>query len=309
MILCITPNAALDRTLLVPRLESGLVARPTQVINAAGGKGFNVARAVQTLGRRALCAGFLGGHTGRLVAELARQEGLQGRWSWREAETRICTIVVVENTQQVLEIYEPGPPLAGGDWPRLVEEVRQAGQQAEVVCLSGSLPPGCPPDAPADLITALQAPGRPVWLDTSGPALRAALTARPFGLKINTAEAGELFSAPITTPPEAAQAAGRLLERGLAAAAITVGAQGAVLATAAGRWWAKPPVLAGVSPVGSGDSFLAGLVTALAEGQSAAAALRQAVAAGAANTLSPGGGRFTLADMTTILAQIELHDL
>ncbi len=309
MILCVTPNAALDRTLVVPRLEAGTVARPTAVINAAGGKGFNVARAVQNLGGQVLCAGFLGGHTGRLVAELARQEGLQSRWSWRKAETRTCTIVVVENKNHVLEIYEPGPPLDNGDWPRLVEDVRQASQHADAVCLSGSLPPGSPPNAPADLITALQTDGRPVWLDTSGPALRTALAARPNGLKINAAEAGELLSTQITTPTEVAQAANQLLEVGVATVVITMGVQGAVLATAAGVWWAKPPLLPGVSPVGSGDSFLAGLVTTLAAGQPAAAALRQAVAVGAANTLSPGGGRFTLADVAMILAQVELRSL
>ncbi len=309
MILCVTPNAAIDRTLVVPQLEPGTIARPSRVISVAGGKGFNVARAVQKLGGSVMCAGFLGGHTGRLVADLAHQEGLPGRWTWREAETRTCTIVIVENSQQVLEIYEPGPPLADDDWPRLVEDLRQAARHVDVVCLSGSLPPGCPASAPGDLIDALHTAGAPVWLDTSGPALLAALPASPDGLKINATEAGELLATPIATAAEAARAASRLAQRGIATVTITLGAQGAVLATAAGRWWARPPALPSVSAVGSGDSFLAGLVTALAEGQSPPDALRLAVAVGAANTLTPGGGQFLADDVAVILAQIEMHPL
>lgn len=309
MILCVTPNAAIDRTLVVPQLEPGAIARPSRVISAAGGKGFNVARAVQKLGGSVMCAGFLGGHTGRLVADLAHREGLSGRWTWREAETRTCTIIIVENSRQVLEIYEPGPPLTGGDWPRLIEDLQQEAQYADVVCLSGSLPPGCPASAPGDLIAALHAAGAPVWLDTSGPALLAALPASPDGLKINAAEAGELLATPITTAAEAAHAASRLVQRGIATVTITLGAQGAVLATTTGRWWAKPPALSSVSAVGSGDSFLAGLVTALTTGQPPTEALRLAVAVGAANTLTPGGGQFTTGDVTLILPQIELHPL
>ena len=67
MILCLTPNPATDRTLLVPNLQPGIVTRPTRTIVAAGGKGFNVARAIHLLGGQAICASMLGGHAGRLA--------------------------------------------------------------------------------------------------------------------------------------------------------------------------------------------------------------------------------------------------
>src|SRR5689334_9541185 len=93
MILCVTPNPALDHTMTVPGLRLGEVARATQSFMAAGGKGLNVARVVTALGDAALCAGFLGGHSGRLLADLAEREGLPAAWTWFVGETRTSTIL------------------------------------------------------------------------------------------------------------------------------------------------------------------------------------------------------------------------
>src|SRR5512133_2816748 len=96
MILCITPNPAIDRTLVVPKLILGNVHRAQETILAAGGKGFNVARTIRTLGGEPFCLGFAGGHTGHLLADLAQQEGLDAYWTWKDSETRTCTILVSE---------------------------------------------------------------------------------------------------------------------------------------------------------------------------------------------------------------------
>src|SRR5678815_4464903 len=94
MILCITPNPAIDRTLLVPNLTLGNVQRAQQTIVAAGGKGLNVARAIRTLGGEAVAMGFAGGHAGRLLGDLAQAEGLDSSWTWTNSETRTCTILI-----------------------------------------------------------------------------------------------------------------------------------------------------------------------------------------------------------------------
>ncbi len=307
MILCLTPNPAIDRTLLVPNLQPGIVTRPTRTIVAAGGKGFNVARAIHLLGGQAMCASMLGGHTGRLVAELAQQEGLSGTWTWLETETRTCTIIISTENKQLFEIYERGMAISTGDWSRFQTDVVKVTSQAKVVCLSGSLPPGCPPDAPADLIAAVQAIGRPVWVDTGGPALLAALAARPAGLKINAAEAGEILGENIDHPRHAVQAAAEFRHKGVETVVITLGKRGAVVVNGNGGWWAKPPTLPTISAVGSGDSFLAGLVTGFEMGLPAADALRRAVAAGAANTLSPGGAQFTLSEFKAVMPNISIE--
>jgi tagatose 6-phosphate kinase len=307
MILCITPNAAIDRTLLVPNLQPGVLIRPTRTIAVAGGKGFNVARAIRLLGGQAMCASMLGGHTGRLAADLAQQEGLSGTWTWLETETRTCTIIISAENEQVFEIYEKGITISTGDWSRFQTDVVRVAVQAKLVCLSGSLPPGCPPDAPADLIDAVQAIGRPVWVDTSRPALKAALSASPAGLKINASEAGEILGEAIDSARRAVQVAAEIRQKGVETVVLTLGERGAIVVNGAGSWWAQPPDLPTISAVGSGDSFLAGLVTGFEKGLPAADVLRRAVAAGAANALSPGGAQFKLSDFKAVMASISIN--
>src|SRR5689334_17362015 len=141
MLLCVTPNPALDRTLIVLRLRPGEVHRTQRVIAAAGGKGLNVARAARTLGYAARCLGPLGGSTGRLVAELAQREGLDGTWTWIAGETRVCTLVVEQAGGDATVINEAGPAVAAAEWARLSDDVLRAAGQADITCLCGSLPP------------------------------------------------------------------------------------------------------------------------------------------------------------------------
>ena len=102
MIICITPNPAIDRTIILPKLVPGEVHRAEQSIVAAGGKGLNVARAIRTLGGESLCMGFAGGHSGHLLADLAQNEGLSFSWTWIDSETRTCIILASQDTDATL---------------------------------------------------------------------------------------------------------------------------------------------------------------------------------------------------------------
>ncbi|MCU0511315.1 MAG: hexose kinase [Anaerolineae bacterium] len=307
-IVCITPNTALDRTLIVPGFGAGGVFRPRQTLVAAGGKGVNVARVVQRLGGVARCAGFLAGHTGHLVAELAQQEGLPAAWTLLDSgATRVCTILVDDAAGRVSVVNEAGPPVNAADWARLNAAVTTLSAGAAAVCWCGSLPPGAPVDAFAAGLRALVAAGPPVYVDTSGDALRAALDVPGVCIKINLEEAAELLQLPAETPAAAQTAARHIQARTAAPVVITLGAAGAVLLTATGSaWQAVPPPVAALSAVGSGDSFLGALVLALAGGQPPEAALSRAVAAGAANTLTIGGGVFSLEAFHAVLAQVRV---
>lgn len=300
MILCVTPNPAIDRTLVIAKLEPGEVHRASRSIVAAGGKGLNVARAMKTLGAEPLCAGFLGGHSGRRLADLAAGEGLPATWTWIEGETRTCVIVVDDGGATV--INETGPAVTADDWRSLHNQVVTT--PADVVCLSGSLPPGSTPEAWAALIAALRSTGKTVWVDTSGPALSQILTSGA-SIKVNAAEAGAVLGMRVDSPAEALLAASQIRTAGAPSIALTLGSLGAVLATANGEWCVSAPTLQSVSAVGSGDCFLAGLVAALTAGRPEPEALRWAVAAGAANALSAGGGHFTRLEFETVLRQIE----
>jgi 1-phosphofructokinase family hexose kinase len=306
MILCITPNPAVDRTLIVPQLNPGQVHRATRTLVAAGGKGLNVARASRILGGDPLCMGFLGGHSGRLVAELAGREGLRSAWTWTEAETRTCVIVVDELAGDATVFNENGPLVNAADWAALSAEVRRESASAEIVCLSGSLPPGSPVASLAGLLRELCAAGEQVWVDTSGTALSTALSVAGLNLKVNAYEAGAILNRNVDSVEAAFSAARALQERGANQVVITLGQAGAILVMLEGVWHAQPPTIRVMSSVGSGDSFLAGLVVAAAEKQPPPEALRWAVAAGTANALSAGGGQFSLGDFRSLLAQTSL---
>lgn len=284
-ILCVTPNVAVDRTLTVPGFREGGVWRAESVHIACGGKGVNVARAIAPLRQRALCAGILAGHTGRLAAASAAAEGLDSRWTWVDGETRTCLILSGEHGRTTV-VNEPGASISPGDWRRFIADVRLQARTCDAVCISGSLPQGVPENGLAALIEGAAGDDRrPVWVDTSGTALAEAIAARPSGIKVNAEEAAALLGWRIGSTNDALAAAREICRRGPASVALTLGGSGAVIATERGDWHAWPPHLHVVNPVGSGDCFLAGLVTAFGAGVTPEEALRLATACGTGNAI------------------------
>ena len=148
-----------------------------------------------------------------------------------------------------------------------------------------------------------------MWVDTSNAPLHATLPIRGITIKINGDEAGEILGKTVNTPELAVSAALEFQQRGTGNVVITLGKDGAVMVDSTGHWWAKPPVIRVKDPIGSGDSFLAGLVTAVANGETADVALKHAVAAGAANATTVGGGDFPLETFNQILAHTTIQAL
>jgi fructose-1-phosphate kinase PfkB-like protein len=179
----------------------------------------------------------------------------------------------------------------------LKEAVLIEAREARLICFSGSLPPGSPPADFTGLIHSLSAMKKPVWVDCQGEPLLAALDGSPAGVKVNALEAGEAAGFPVVDAAAAGRAARALRERGAGQAIVTLGKQGALLSCGSSTWLAEPPALPGArSSVGSGDAFMAGWLASLDNGLPPEKALQVAVAAGAANTLTLGGGRFKLED-------------
>ena len=295
-LLCITPNPALDRTLTVQGFALGGVSRTGDVLLAAGGKGLNVARAARTLGAEALCRGILSGHIGHLFADLAEREGLFSAWTWGEGETRSATIIVSEGGATV--VNEQGLPIQPDLWERFTSDVLAHADQADVICVSGSYPPGVSADQLTQWFHALVETGKPVWIDSSGMALGAALETKGVNVKVNCDEIGAALGCSVTDVTSAADAAAQSRQRTGGAVVVTLGKLGAVMVTTDGRYAAQPPDIPIKSDVGSGDSFLA----ALAISGAIPGGLRRAVAAGTANALSVGGGQFSLQDFERVLA-------
>ena len=309
MIFCVSPNPALDHTLVVPSFKQGTVLRAQSSLFAAGGKGPNVARAAQRLGATTRSFCFLGGRAGQTVADLAQQEGLEGHWTWIDGETRTCVIVADASTGEATVINEPGPAVTADDWSRLHDHVLATIGDASDVCFSGSLPPHSPLEQFVKLIEATRDAGKRVWVDTSGAPLHAALPIKGITIKINGDEAGEILNKVVDTPDAAVAAALEFRARGTGNVIITLGKTGAVLVDAVKHWWAKPPSVVVKDPIGSGDSFLAGYVSSVAGGYSVETSLQRAVAAGAANATTVGGGDFPIEAFERILAGTTLQVL
>jgi len=169
------------------------------------------------------------------------------------------------------------------------------------------VPPGVPAGGLGDLGAALVASGHAPWIDSSGPALAGVLSTPGVRLKINREEAGEALGRTLHGVSECADAARRILERGPRTVVITLGAEGAVLASPEGCWHAAAPAAETVSAVASGDALLGGLVAALTSGRDEPEALRWGIAAGTANAIAGGGARFTREQFDSLLVGVRLE--
>src|SRR5262249_14465472 len=290
MLLCFTPNPAIDRVLLAPGFRHAESVRVAETREAAGGKGLNVARVARALGLRARVCGPLAGANGRRIAALAQAEGFDARWSWLPGgESRICMLVIDQDAPDTLVINERGPHMSADDWQSLARLIAMEAAQASALAISGSLPPGVAAGQLTALLRELSS-HRQIYLDTSGAALAEALDLPLALLKINAEELGEALGEPIDSPAAAHAAARRVQARGPAAVIVTLGRAGAVAVGEQGAWMARAPEVAAISAVGSGDAMLAGVAAALPERRGLAEGLRLGVACGAANTLTIGAG-------------------
>jgi 1-phosphofructokinase family hexose kinase len=290
MILCVTPNPAIDRTLHVKTLHAGEVHRADKILAAAGGKGLNVARTINALGGTSLCLGLIGGHTGNLLEELADHEGLSAHWTRVKNETRTC-IILVEDIKDATVINDPGANVTAEECEIFVHDIWQQAEPHQLVCISGSLPPGFSLDIFEALLRGLVKKGKSVWVDTSGAALKTAIKLQGVNIKVNAAELSDALGMEISNGDQAINASKQLLEDGISSVVVTLGKDGGVLTTSSGTWTAYPPVIKVVSSVGSGDAFLGGLAFALDAGHPPDVSLRHGIAAGAANALNFGGGK------------------
>ncbi|WBU36750.1 1-phosphofructokinase family hexose kinase [Homoserinibacter sp. YIM 151385] len=283
MIAVLLPSPALDVTYLLDAVEEGSIHRPREVLRLPGGKGLNLARAAAQLGERAAVVAALGGHTGALVAELARAAGVELHAVPSAAETRSCITAAAGDDGRLTEFYEPSG-VSAAELDAAVERLARLPDDGWTV-VTGSVPAG----ADLDRLAAVLRGRSRVALDTHGEALRHLVGgARPALVKVNLAEAAGLVEA-----PDAGTAVAAIRALGVPAAVVTDGARGAAAADPTGAWIAAPHPETGRFPVGSGDSFLAGLLVGLGGGGELGAALELASAAGAANAQSPGAARFS----------------
>ncbi|NGN69465.1 1-phosphofructokinase [Streptomyces sp. A7024] len=312
MIVTVTPNPSLDRTYELPALDRGAVLRAGTDRVDPGGKGVNVSRAVAAAGHRTVAVLPLGGPEGDLLARLLGEHGIEAAGVRVAGSTRV-NVALAEPDGTLTKVNAAGPELTAAEAESLLEAVRErvgGGDPvsgADWIACCGSLPRGLAPEWYADLVDRVHRAGARIALDTSGPALTASLAARPDVVKPNASELAEAVGRPLLTVGDAVKAAEEVRDWGAGAVLASLGADGQLLVSDDGVWFASAPVATVRSNVGAGDASLAGF---LAAGGTGPAALAAAVAHGAAAVQLPGSVMPTPRDLApdevTVTADVPL---
>jgi 1-phosphofructokinase/tagatose 6-phosphate kinase len=312
MIITVTLNAAIDRTVAVPNFRLGHRHRAVESRTVAGGKGINVARALKLLGRPVIATGFAGGPTGSRLLEQLREEAVLTDFTRIAAETRINLAVIDPTSGEQTEINERGPAVSPEEVERFVERLGYLAPGAELCVLAGSLPPGAGDDLYARLVKDLGERGVPVVLDVEGDAMRAGLRAGPSVVTPNEREAEELVGQEFADRGDLVQGLTELIRLGAAEAAITR-PDGCVAVVGEGSerrfLEVRTESLEPVSTVGSGDAFLAGYVAARYEGRPPGDCLAYGVACGAESTQHFGAGVVDRSQVERLLGEVHVQDL
>jgi 1-phosphofructokinase/tagatose 6-phosphate kinase len=312
VILTVTLNAAIDRTVAVPNFRLGHRHRAVESRTVAGGKGINVARALNLLGRPVIATGFVGGPTGRRVLEQLHEESVLTDFIRIAAETRINLAVIDPTSGEQTEINERGPAVSPEEVHKLFERIGYLAGGAKLCVLAGSVPPGAGDDLYARLIQDLTRRGVAVVLDAEGEAMLEGVRAGASMVTPNEAEAEELVGQEFADRGDLAQGLLELVRLGASEAAITR-LDGCVAAVGSGNSRRLLEVhtepLEPVSTVGSGDAFLAGYAAARYESRSAEECLAYGVACGAESTQHFGAGTVDRNQVERLLGEVSVHDL
>jgi 1-phosphofructokinase/tagatose 6-phosphate kinase len=312
MILTVTLNAAIDRTVAVPNFRLGHRHRAVESRTVAGGKGINVARALKLLGRPVIATGFAGGPTGNRLLEQLRKEAVLTDFTRIAAETRINLAVIDPTSGEQTEINERGPAVSPEEVEALVRRVGYLADGAKLCVLAGTLPPGAGDDLYARLVKDLGERGLPVVLDAEGSAMLAGLRAGASVVTPNEREAEELVGQEFADRDDLIQGLAELVRLGAGEAAITR-PDGCVAVIGNGSEQrfleVRTEPLDPVSTVGSGDAFLAGYVAARYDGKEADECLAYGVACGAESTQHFGAGTVDRNQVERLLGEVHVQDL
>ncbi|MBB3189471.1 1-phosphofructokinase [Halomonas cerina] len=311
-VLTLSLNPALDLSIGLPRLVPGEVNRTESTHLEAAGKGVNVARVLVALGHEVTVSGFLGRDNDGPFLRAFEALGVTDAFVRVPGETRI-NAKLAEHDGRVTDINGPGAAIDAAAWQRLLEALDgladDPAQRPQAVVIGGSLPPGVSAADQAALVARLKAHDLPVWIDTSGEALTAAIDARPTAVKPNEHELAAWAGAPLPDMASRLAVALRLYAAGIEEALISAGGQGVLWVSQRGAWQAVPPATRVVSTVGAGDTLVAAMLHGVLEGQGAEQVLRFATALSAESVRHVGVGALDADDFPQLQQQTRVRRL
>jgi 1-phosphofructokinase family hexose kinase len=312
MIITITLNAAIDKTLAVPNFRLGRRHRAVEQTAMAGGKGVNVARALRALGQPVIATGIAGGPTGTRIVEHLTDEGILNDFVRIREESRTSTAVVDPTSGEQTEINEYGPNVSEQELELFVDKLLYLAKGAGVCVFAGSLPPGVDSGLYGRLIEELKRLDVMTVLDSEGEPLRIATRGGPDVVSPNELEAEGLVGHEFSDDEDRRNAVGEMIELGANESIMTLPAGCLAMLGEGGErrlYRATLDPLEPVSAIGSGDAFLAGFVAARYGGGDVDACLRFAVACGAESTQHFGAGVLDRREVERLAPEVRVEEL
>jgi 1-phosphofructokinase/tagatose 6-phosphate kinase len=306
MIITVTLNPALDKTLQVPNFSPGRRHRSVDQITMPGGKGINVARVIKRLGQPVIATGFAGGATGTRIVESLNDEAILGAFVRIRDESRTNTAVLDPTSGLQTEINERGPSISPQELELFHDKLLYLAKGASMCVFAGSLPRGMDTAVYAELIRDVKRLGVTTIVDTDGEPLRAAMRAEPDIVSPNELEAEELVGQEFNDVEDRAQAVIEMTRLGAGEAIMTVrdGCYAHLLEEGPALYRVSITEQEPRSRIGSGDAFLAGYVAARYAGQQPLECLRYAVACGAESIEHFGAGVLDPDRVQRLLAEV-----
>ena len=312
MIVTVTLNAAVDRTLTVPNFQLGHRHRASASLTSAGGKGINAARALKRLDSPVIATGLAGGRTGDRIVEELMHEAILNDFVRIDDESRTSSAVVDPTAGTLTEIYEWGPAVKRDELDTLLEKLRYLSRVASYVVFCGSLPRDVDDDFYAEAVRDLSRRGVHCVIDCEGEPLRHAVEAEPYLVSPNQREAESLVGQEFSDEEDFVMALDAIADLGARNVLITQETTCFGLAReerTLRRFRASIARIEPVASVGAGDVLLAGFLAARFEGRPFDEALRQGVGCAAASVVELGPGRFDPREAARLAAGVVVQEL
>jgi 1-phosphofructokinase family hexose kinase len=307
MIVTVTPNTAIDRTLFVPSFALGQTIRASRIAMGMGGKPTDASYVLGALGIPNLALGFAAGLAGQQMEQMLHAFGVTTDFTPVDGETRVNTLIVDESAGQQSTITVSTLKVRAEHIAQLRERYRRALETASCVILGGALPDGAHPSLFAELIADAKNASVPVVFDASPPGLRAGLEAGPDYAKPNRSELTTLVGNPANTAQAIYDSARAIYTQYGTACIVTLGKDGALAVLPDRSYFIPPLQVEVVSSAGAGDAILAGLAAALSRGEPIEQGLRLGFAAAGAVLLTPETALCHASDVDRLLPQVELR--
>ncbi|MDN7240800.1 1-phosphofructokinase [Planococcus sp. N028] len=301
MIYTCTIAPSVDYTTYLPEFEAGKLNRSQEVYYYPGGKGINVSRVLKRLGADSMALGYAGGFTGDYIAHFLEDEGVLTDFIAVEEPTRINVKI---KSDSETELNGPAPKISEDRLEKLMEKVKKM-ERGDWFVLAGTLPDSIPAAFFEEVGKVCQVNGVRLVLDTSGPALKKLIGLRPFLIKPNEDELGELFGIVISDKSDAYSYAKKLVENGVENVIVSMGGDGALLVTKEMAMSAEAPKQKVVNTVGAGDSLVSGFLASYVKEQDPLKAFKYGVASGSATAFR--SDLCEKRDVEALLSQVKVN--